>query len=103
MNRMKGNLNETTLIFAHHRINITLSEGPLSETTLKYEIPIYCKRVLVNKIKGTQNKTTLIFALHRNNSIVSEGPLSETTLKYEIPRYCKRAYMRYLYIVIGSI
>ena len=87
---MKGTLNETTLIFPHHRNYSTLSENVLSETTLKYEIPIYCKRVLVNKIKGTQNKTTLIFALHRNNSIVSESPLSKTTLKYEIPTYCKR-------------
>ena len=44
VNRMKGTLNETTLIFEHHRNNSILSEGPLSETTLKYKIPIYCKR-----------------------------------------------------------
>ena len=60
VNRMKSTLNETTSYFTHHRNDSILSEGALSETTLKYEIPIYCKRVLVNKIKGTQNKTTLI-------------------------------------------
>ena len=43
--RIKGTLNETTLIFAHPRNDTILSEGPLSETTLKYEISIYCKRV----------------------------------------------------------
>jgi len=42
---MKGKLSETTLIFAHHRNNDILSEGRLSETTLKNEIPIYGKRV----------------------------------------------------------
>ena len=42
--KIKGTLNETTLIFAHHINKSILSEGPLRETTLKYEIPIYCKR-----------------------------------------------------------
>ena len=42
--KSKGTLNETTFIFAHHMNNSILSEGPISETTLKYEIPIYCKR-----------------------------------------------------------
>ena len=42
---IKGTLNETTLIFAHHRNKSILSEGDLSETTLKYEIPIDGKRV----------------------------------------------------------
>ena len=44
VNRMKCTLNETTLIFAHHRNNSILSKRPLRETTLKYEIAIYGKR-----------------------------------------------------------
>ena len=87
---MKGSLNETTSYFAHHRNDSILSEGALSETTLKHEIPIYCKRVLFNRMKGALNETTMIFAHHRNNSIFSEGPLSKTTLKYDIPIYGKR-------------
>ena len=43
--RRKGALNETTLIFAHHRSRNILSEGALSETTLKNEITLYGKRV----------------------------------------------------------
>ena len=39
-------MNETTLIFAHHRSRTIVSEGALSETTLKYEITLYGKGVL---------------------------------------------------------
>ena len=85
---MKCTLNETTLIFAYHKNNSILSERPLRETTLKYEIAIYGG--LVKRIKGTLNETALIFAHPRNDTILSEGPLSETTLKYDIPIYCKR-------------
>ena len=41
----KGTLNKTTLIFAQHRNKSILSEGDLSETTLKYEITIDGKGV----------------------------------------------------------
>ena len=45
VNKIKGTLNETTLIFALHRNNSIFTEGPLSKTTLKYVISIYGKRV----------------------------------------------------------
>ena len=86
----KGTLNETTLIFAHYMNNNILSEGALSETTLKNEILISGKRGLVKRRNGTLKETTLILAHHRNDIILSEGALSETTLKYEIHVCCKR-------------
>ena len=70
--------------------NNILSEGALSETTLKNEIPISGKRGLVKRRNGTLKETTLILAHHRNDIILSEGALSETTLKYEIHVCCKR-------------
>ena len=46
---------------AHHRNDSILSEGSLCKTTLKYDVPIYCKWLLAIEKKGPMIKTTLLF------------------------------------------
>ena len=45
---------KTMLIFARHWLNSIELEGPLTKTTLNYEVHIYCIKGLGNRMKGSR-------------------------------------------------